>query len=94
MYLLKEFEESPAKIWESNIFGKSLHVKHTVVEILPSVTDFFTKPRSQPSVVSQANSTGSQPNAASQTNGAGSTASSSQQSANPQANAPSQQVNG
>lgn len=25
MYLLKEFEESPKKIWESNIFGKSLH---------------------------------------------------------------------
>lgn len=25
MYLLQEFEESPAKIWESNIFGKSLH---------------------------------------------------------------------
>lgn len=25
MYLLREFEESPAKIWESNIFGKSLH---------------------------------------------------------------------
>lgn len=25
MYLLKEFEENPAKIWESNIFGKSLH---------------------------------------------------------------------
>jgi len=25
MYLLKEFEESPRKIWESNIFGKSLH---------------------------------------------------------------------
>ena len=24
-YLLKEFEEQPAKIWESNIFGKSLH---------------------------------------------------------------------
>ncbi len=24
-YLLKEFEESPKKIWESNIFGKSLH---------------------------------------------------------------------
>jgi len=24
-YLLKEFEESPAKIWQSNIFGKSLH---------------------------------------------------------------------
>ncbi len=25
MYLLREFEESPKKIWESNIFGKSLH---------------------------------------------------------------------
>lgn len=25
MYLLKEFEEKPHKIWESNIFGKSLH---------------------------------------------------------------------
>lgn len=25
LYLLKEFEESPAQIWESNIFGKSLH---------------------------------------------------------------------
>jgi stage IV sporulation protein A len=25
MYLLKEFEENPSKIWESNIFGKSLH---------------------------------------------------------------------
>lgn len=25
MYLLKEFEENPVKIWESNIFGKSLH---------------------------------------------------------------------
>ena len=25
MYLLKEFEEDPVKIWESNIFGKSLH---------------------------------------------------------------------
>ena len=24
-YLLKEFDEDPAKIWESNIFGKSLH---------------------------------------------------------------------
>lgn len=24
-YLLNEFEESPTKIWESNIFGKSLH---------------------------------------------------------------------
>lgn len=25
MYLLKEFEEDPAKIWESNIFGKTLN---------------------------------------------------------------------
>ena len=25
MYLLKEFEEDPKKIWESNIFGKSLN---------------------------------------------------------------------
>ncbi len=25
MYLLKEFDQSPVKIWESNIFGKSLH---------------------------------------------------------------------
>ena len=25
MYLLKEFEEDPVKIWESNIFGKSLY---------------------------------------------------------------------
>ena len=25
MYLLKEFEENPLKIWDSNIFGKSLH---------------------------------------------------------------------
>ena len=24
-YLLKEFEEDPEKIWESNIFGKSVH---------------------------------------------------------------------
>ena len=24
-YLLQEFEESPQKIWDSNIFGKSLH---------------------------------------------------------------------
>jgi len=24
-YLLKDFEEDPKKIWESNIFGKSLH---------------------------------------------------------------------
>lgn len=25
MFMLKEFEENPVKIWESNIFGKSLH---------------------------------------------------------------------
>ena len=25
MYLLEGFEENPKKIWESNIFGKSLH---------------------------------------------------------------------
>ena len=25
MYLLKEFDENPQKIWDSNIFGKSLH---------------------------------------------------------------------
>ena len=25
MYLLQEFEENPTKIWESNIFGKSLN---------------------------------------------------------------------
>ena len=25
MYLLKEFDDDPSKIWESNIFGKSLH---------------------------------------------------------------------
>jgi stage IV sporulation protein A len=24
-YLLREFEESPAEIWDSNIFGKSLY---------------------------------------------------------------------
>ena len=24
-YLLREFDEDPQKIWESNIFGKSLH---------------------------------------------------------------------
>ncbi len=24
-YLLEEFESDPQKIWESNIFGKSLH---------------------------------------------------------------------
>ena len=25
VYLLKEFEDDPVNIWESNIFGKSLH---------------------------------------------------------------------
>ena len=25
MYLLKDFEEAPEKIWDSNIFGKSVH---------------------------------------------------------------------
>ena len=25
MYLLNDFEENPQKLWESNIFGKSLH---------------------------------------------------------------------
>ena len=25
MYLLSGFEEDPVKIWDSNIFGKSLH---------------------------------------------------------------------
>jgi stage IV sporulation protein A len=24
-YILKEFESNPSQIWESNIFGKSLH---------------------------------------------------------------------
>ena len=24
-YLMKEFEENPQKLWDSNIFGKSLH---------------------------------------------------------------------
>jgi len=24
-YLLKEFENEPEKLWQSNIFGKSLH---------------------------------------------------------------------
>jgi len=24
-YLLREFREDPSKLWESNIFGKSLH---------------------------------------------------------------------
>ena len=25
MYMMSEFEEDPIKIWDSNIFGKSLH---------------------------------------------------------------------
>ena len=25
VFLMREFEENPVKIWESNIFGKSLH---------------------------------------------------------------------
>ena len=25
LYMLNDFEESPEKIWDSNIFGKSLH---------------------------------------------------------------------
>jgi len=25
VFLMQEFEENPVKIWESNIFGKSLH---------------------------------------------------------------------
>lgn len=24
-YLMKEFDENPSQIWQSNIFGKSLH---------------------------------------------------------------------
>jgi len=41
MYLLKEFEESPEKIWDSNIFGKSLHELvneglHTKLSRMPS----------------------------------------------------------
>lgn len=40
-YLLKEFEEDPKKIWQSNIFGKNLHELvneglHTKLEHLPS----------------------------------------------------------
>ena len=40
MYLLKEFEENPLQIWESNIFGKSLHELvneglHTKLERMP-----------------------------------------------------------
>ncbi|MDF1495080.1 hypothetical protein [Caproiciproducens sp. CPB-2] len=42
------------------------HVKHTVVEILPSVTDFFTKPRAQDNS-SQSESTASQPGVTSRT---------------------------
>ena len=41
MYLLKEFEEDPIKIWDSNIFGKSLHELvneglHTKLARMPS----------------------------------------------------------
>lgn len=40
-YLLKEFEEDPSKIWESNIFGKSLHALvneglHTKLNRMPN----------------------------------------------------------
>ncbi len=41
MYLLSEFEEDPVKIWDSNIFGKSLHELvneglHTKLSRMPS----------------------------------------------------------
>lgn len=41
MYLLSEFEENPVKIWDSNIFGKSLHELvneglHTKLSRMPS----------------------------------------------------------
>lgn len=41
MYLLREFEENPIKIWDSNIFGKSLHELvneglHTKLSRMPS----------------------------------------------------------
>jgi len=41
MYLLSEFEEDPVKIWDSNIFGKSLHELvneglHTKLARMPS----------------------------------------------------------
>ncbi len=41
MYLLKEFEENPLQIWDSNIFGKSLHELvneglHTKLARMPS----------------------------------------------------------
>ena len=41
MYLLSEFEENPVKIWDSNIFGKSLHELvneglHTKLAHMPS----------------------------------------------------------
>ena len=41
MYLLREFEEDPIKIWDSNIFGKSLHELvneglHTKLARMPS----------------------------------------------------------
>ena len=39
-YLLREFEEDPSKIWESNVFGKSLYELvgeglHTKLEHMP-----------------------------------------------------------
>ena len=39
-YMLKEFEEDPGKIWESNVFGKSLYELvneglHTKLEHMP-----------------------------------------------------------
>ena len=39
-YMLKEFEENPSKIWESNVFGKSLYELvneglHTKLEHMP-----------------------------------------------------------
>ena len=41
MYLLNEFEDDPTKIWDSNIFGKSLHELvneglHTKLARMPS----------------------------------------------------------
>jgi stage IV sporulation protein A len=41
LYMLNDFEDSPEKIWESNIFGKSLHELvneglHTKMSRLPS----------------------------------------------------------
>ena len=39
-YLLREFEEDPSKIWDSNVFGKSLYELvgeglHTKLEHMP-----------------------------------------------------------